>query len=123
MVALTLKVYAVLSTLIIISSWYWYDGSTTLGLVLSLVVLGGNLYWISRSVDAFLQSCKGDQTSQCFWIPFQFSNIDLYSIHFFGILVAFGWVPVLIGNSLVVCTLLGSALVFEHLDRKDNINE
>ena len=59
MVALTLKVYAVLSTLIIISSWYWYDGSTTLGLVLSLVVFGGNLYWISRSVDAFLQSCKG----------------------------------------------------------------
>ena len=122
MVALTLKVYAVLSTLIIISSWYWYDGSTTLGLVLSLSVFGGNLYWISRSVDGFLQSCKGDQSSNFLGFLSSF-RILIFLLSIFGILVAFGWVPVLIGNSLVVCTLLGSALVFEHLDRKDDFNE
>ena len=122
MVALTLKVYAVLSTLIIISSWYWYDGSTTLGLVLSLFVFGGNLYWISRSVDGFLQSCKGDQSSNFLGFLSSF-RILIFLLSIFGILVAFGWVPVLIGNSLVVCTLLGSALAFEHLDRKDDFNE
>ena len=122
MVTLALKVYAVLSTLIVFSSLYWSDESTTLGLVLSLMVFGGNLYWISRSVDAFLQSCKGDQSSNVLGFLSSF-RILIFLLSIFGILVAFGWVPVLIGNSLVVCTLLGSALVFEHLDRKDDFNE
>ena len=122
MVTLALKVYAVLSTLIVFSSLYWSDESTTLGLVLSLMVFGGNLYWISRSVDAFLQSCRGDQSSNVLGFLSSF-RILIFLLSIFGILVAFGWVPVLIGNSLVVCTLLGSALVFEHLDRKDDFNE
>ena len=122
MVTLALKVYAVLSTLIVFSSLYWSDESITLGLVLSLLVFGGNLYWISRSVDAFLQSCKGDQSSNVLGFLSSF-RILIFLLSIFGILVAFGWVPVLIGNSLVVCTLLGSALAFEHLDRKDNFNE
>ena len=122
MVALALKVYAVLSTLIIFSSLYWSDESITLGLVLSLVVFGGNLYWISRSVEAFLQSCKGDESSNVLGFLSSF-RILIFLLSIFGILVAFGWVPVLIGNSLVVCTLLGSALVFEYLDKKGDFNE
>lgn len=122
MVALALKVYAVLSTLIILSSLYWSDKSITLGLVLSLVVFGGNLYWISRSVDAFLQSCKGDESSNVLGFLSSF-RILIFLLSIFGILVAFGWVPVLIGNSLVVCTLLGSALALEYLDDKGDFNE
>ena len=122
MVALALKVYAVLSTLIILSSLYWSDKSITLGLVLSLVVFGGNLYWISRSVDAFLQSCKGDESSNVLGFLSSF-RILIFLLSIFGILVAFGWVPVLIGNSLVVCTLLGSALALEYLDNKGDFNE
>ena len=122
MVALALKVYAVLSTLIILSSLYWSDESITLGLVLSLVVFGGNLYWISRSVDAFLQSCKGDESSNVLGFLSSF-RILIFLLSIFGILVAFGWVPVLIGNSLVVCTLLGSALALEYLDNKGDFNE
>lgn len=122
MVALALKAYAVLSTLIILSSLYWSDKSITLGLVLSLVVFGGNLYWISRSVDAFLQSCKGDESSNVLGFLSSF-RILIFLLSIFGILVAFGWVPVLIGNSLVVCTLLGSALALEYLDDKGDFNE
>ncbi len=122
MVSITLKVYAVLSALIICSSWYWYDASTTLGLVSSLFVFGANIYWISRSVDAFLQSCKVDGSSNAVGFLFSF-RILIFLLSILVILVAFGWVPVLVGNSLVVCTLLGSALAFEHLDRKDNLNE
>ena len=122
MVALALKAYAVLSTLIILSSLYWSDKSITLGLVLSLVVFGGNLYWISRSVDAFLQSCKGDESSNVLGFLSSF-RILIFLLSIFGILVAFGWVPVLIGNSLVVCTLLGSALALEYLDNKGDFNE
>ena len=122
MVALALKVYAVLSTLIVFSSLYWSDESNTLGLVLSLVVFGGNLYWTSMSVDAFLQSCKGDESSNVLGFLSSF-RILIFLLSIFGILVAFGWVPVLIGNSLVVCTLLGSALAFEYLDKKGDFNE
>ena len=122
MVALALKVYAVLSTLIVFSSLYWSDESNTLGLVLFLVVFGGNLYWTSMSVDAFLQSCKGDESSNVLGFLSSF-RILIFLLSIFGILVAFGWVPVLIGNSLVVCTLLGSALAFEYLDKKGDFNE
>ena len=122
MVSITLKVYAVLSALIICSSWYWYDASTTLGLVSSLFVFGANIYWMSRSVDAFLQSCKVGGSSNAVGFLFSF-RILIFLLSILVILVAFGWVPVLVGNSLVVCTLLGSALAFEHLDRKDNLNE
>ena len=122
MVALTLKVYSFLSTVIVFLSLFWGDQETTVGIVLSLFIFGGNLYWISRSVDAFLTSCKGEKTSSILGFLSSF-RILIFLLSIFGILVAFGWVPVLIGNSLVVCTLLGSALAFEHLDRKDKFNE
>ena len=122
MVALTLKVYTTLSTAIVFLSWVTSDDNTTVGLAISLFIFGGNLYWITKSVDSFLESCKGGQTGSVFGFISSF-RILFFLLAIFGILLAFGWVPVLIGNSLVVCTLLGSALTFEHLDRKDNIDE
>ena len=122
MVAFTLKVYTVLSILIVFSSLYWPDDSLTVGLSLTLIIFGGNLYWLSKSVEALLKSYKGEETSTLFRF-FSSFRILIFLLSIFCILVAFGWVPVLVGNSLVVSTLLGSALVFEHLDRKDNFNE
>lgn len=122
MVAFTMKVYAVLSVLTVLASLYWSDDDLTVGLVWSLIVFGVNLYWMSKAVDALLKPYRGEETSPVFLF---FSNfrILIFLLSIFAILVAFGWVPVLVGNSLVVSTLLGSALVYEHLDRKDSFNE
>ena len=122
MVAFTMKVYAVSSILTVLVSVYWSDNDLTVGLVWSLIVFGINLYWMSKAVDALLKPYRGEETSPIFLF---FSNfrIIIFLLSIFAILVAFGWVPVLVGNSLVVSTLLGSALVYEHLDRKDDFNE
>ena len=122
MIAFTVKVYAVLSVLIVLGSLYWADDHLTTGLSLSLIAFGVNFYWMAKAVDAQLKPFRGEETSPLFLF---LSNLRILIVllSIFAILVAFGRVPVLIGISLVVSTLLGSALVFEYLDRKDNFNE
>lgn len=122
MVVKTLKVYFVLSVLILGGSLYFSTVKMAMGIMIALCVFGGNLYWIFKSTSIFLEACKNEQTSQ--------SGGFLSSIRFFVfivsilfILLAFGWVPVLIGNSLIVCTLLGTTLFSYYLDTKDPFNE
>jgi hypothetical protein len=122
MVVKTLKVYCVLSVLILGGSLYVSTVKMAMGIMIALCVFGGNLYWISKSTSIFLEACKNEQTSQ--------SGGFLSSIRFFVfivsilfILLVFGWVPVLIGNSLIVCTLLGTTLFSYYLDTKDPFNE
>ena len=122
MIMLTTKVYAILSILTVLGSLYWSDDEFTFGLICSLIAFGINFYWMAKAVDALLKPFRGQETSPLFLFLSNF-RILIFLGSIFAILVAFGWVPVLVGISLVVSTLLGSALVFEHLDRKDNFNE
>ena len=122
MVKKTLQLYTGLGILILIGSWIFTDGDSTLGIAISLCVFGINLYWLSTAVYTFLESCKGEDTGNILGF---LSSIRIFA--FLGvilcILFAFGWVPVLIGNNLIVCSLLVTSLFLDNHDTKDQFNE
>jgi len=118
----TLKLYTCLGIFILIGSWFFREEVSMVGMTLSLCVFGINLYWISTAVYTFLESCKGEEPGNILGF---LSSIRIFA--FLGvilcILFAFGWVPVLIGNNLIVCSLLVTSLFFDNHDTKDQFNE
>ncbi len=118
MIARVLKVYSILGCLIVLGSLWWVDLNMTFQIGITICVFGINLYWLSASVSTFVKACGAEESSGS--SPF-LSSIRLFAflVAIILILFAFGGVPVLIGNSLTVCTLIGTVLFSHFIDRKD----
>ena len=111
--------YLLLSTCTVAAYAYMTDWWATLGLIGTLAAFGLNAHWLTAAVSTTLKQYKNEETKG--------SENFIASVRFFAflvaiivILLAFGWVPVLVGNSLSVCTFLGTALLSNNYQTRDN---
>lgn len=118
MIARVLKVYSLLGCLIIFGSLWLVDVKMTFQIGITICVFGINLYWLSASVSTFVKSCASEESTGS--SPFLSSiRLFVFLVAIILILFAFGGVPVLIGNSLTVCTLIGTVLFSHFIDKQD----
>ena len=115
-----LQVYTVLACLISVGSLLLVDLDVVLPVVIALVVFGVNLWGGIWSARVVVNSAKapdgGDGGILQMFVGLKFF---LFISSIIVIFLAFGWVPVLISNSLIILTVVFTTLYYAIFPEED----
>jgi len=114
-VLLVYGIFSVIGIVIFAILGYW---SSIVPIVISIVTFGFNLWGWIWSAQLVFNEVSGEKTSKIvqFFATLKFF-IFLGSILL--IFLAFGWVPVLVGNTIIVLSVLFTTLLFGIFQQED----
>lgn len=106
-----LQVYAFMAILTCLFSFGWMGSQLGVGMVIAVIVFGFNLWggiWAAKIVVGISQNTDSSGLLQ-FLVGLKFF---LFISSIIVIFLAFGWVPVLVGNSLIILTVIFTTLYY-----------
>ncbi len=113
--------YIVVSLLLLMILGVLDDPDFVLGTAFSLVVFGINLRLIIFSVDSMVTAYQTQGHAGITLVSFL--RFFFFVLFILLIFLAFGWVPVLIGNSISVGTILATTLIHSIFSINNNEKE
>jgi len=116
-----LRNYVAVSILLVMILTVVEDPNFVLGTAFSLVVFGINLRLIIFSVDSMVSAYQSQGHAGITLVSFL--RFFFFMVFILLIFLAFGWVPVLIGNSISVGTILATTLIHSIFSINNNEKE
>ena len=113
-----LLVYSLCSLLSVVITAILGFWTSMISLVISVLIFGFNLWGWIWSTELVFRSISGEKTSKLVQF-FATLKFFLFLGSILLIFLAFGWVPVLVGNTLIVLSVLITTLLFGIYQNKD----